>query len=62
MAKCLYFIFRYLSTVVGERNLDMFAFADPGATFKLNDDFEAYIVDRLMAAPSRILFVSYNEQ
>ena len=48
--------------MVRERNLELFSFADPGATFKLNDDFEAYVVKRLMDAPSRILFLPHNEQ
>ncbi|KAK1352099.1 hypothetical protein POM88_053813 [Heracleum sosnowskyi] len=35
------------SKVHGNENLDLFAFCDPGATFTLNIEFEAYLFNRL---------------
>ncbi|XP_074327169.1 uncharacterized protein LOC141665084 [Apium graveolens] len=52
----------YLQTKVRKRkHSDMFAFIDPSATFKLNDDFQNYIIARMRSGPSRIFLLPHNE-
>ncbi|XP_074342473.1 uncharacterized protein LOC141680040 [Apium graveolens] len=52
----------YLQTKVRKRkHSDMFAFLDPSATFKLNDDFQNYIIARMRSGPSRIFLLPQNE-
>ncbi|KAL8113768.1 hypothetical protein AgCh_020895 [Apium graveolens] len=54
---------RYLYTEVRKRKLsEMYAFVDPAATFKLNDDFEAYIVERMNTGDSLIFLMPHNEK
>ncbi|KAK1362597.1 hypothetical protein POM88_047071 [Heracleum sosnowskyi] len=52
----------YLHSKVHENdNLDLFAFCDPGATFTLNSDFEAYLFNRLREGnPDRLFFFPHN--
>ncbi|XP_074355676.1 uncharacterized protein LOC141695319 [Apium graveolens] len=52
----------YLYTEVRKRKRsDMYAFVDPAATFKLNDDFEAYIIEGMNTGDSRIFLMPHNE-
>ncbi|KAK1372924.1 hypothetical protein POM88_029117 [Heracleum sosnowskyi] len=42
---------------------ETFAFIDPGSTFNLNGDFEAYIVNRLKEGnPDRLFFLPHNQK
>ena len=45
------------------QKLETFAFFDPGDTFKLNDGFKHYVVNRLMEGNvDRILFMPHNHK
>lgn len=47
----------------GTYESDTFAFIDPGSTFKLNDEFERYIVKRLKEGNAdRIFFLPHNQK
>lgn len=57
-------IYRNLHTMIRkDRELsETFAFLDPGVTFKLNDDFQRYFVNRLMDGNvGRVFFLPHNE-
>lgn len=61
--KCLYFLCRYLHTKFIETNQsDMYAFIDPAATYKLNEDFERYVIGRMKSGSSRIFLMPHNEK
>ncbi|XP_074351636.1 uncharacterized protein LOC141690763 [Apium graveolens] len=47
--------------ILKANKMDLYVSIDPGATYKLNDDFEAYIVTRLKEGPSRLFFMPHNE-
>ena len=45
------------------KNIDKFAFCDPNPAFKLNADFEDYIVERLAKGDAdRIFFLPHNHK
>ncbi|KAK1383971.1 hypothetical protein POM88_021706 [Heracleum sosnowskyi] len=52
----------YLHSKVHENdNLDLFAFCDPGATFTLNSEFEAYLFNHLKEGnPDRLFLLPHN--
>ncbi|KAK1397374.1 hypothetical protein POM88_007237 [Heracleum sosnowskyi] len=52
----------YLHSKVHENdNLDLFAFCDPGATFTLNNEFEAYLFNHLKEGnPDRLFLLPHN--
>ncbi|KAL8123712.1 hypothetical protein AgCh_011634 [Apium graveolens] len=53
---------RNLETEVRKRkHSEMFAFLDPSATFKLNDDFQNYIIAMMRSGASRIFLMPHNE-
>ena len=59
------FFGRHLHAEISEKPelAETFAFIDPGSTYKLNHDFEAYIVDRLKEGnPDRLFFMPHNQE
>lgn len=56
---------RYLHREISHRPelAETFAFIDPGSTFYLNAEFEAYIVKRLKKGnPDRLFFLPHNQK
>ncbi|KAK1381491.1 hypothetical protein POM88_028235 [Heracleum sosnowskyi] len=52
----------YLHTEIQKKKqTDLYAFIDPAATFKLNDHFESYVIERMKSGPSKIFLMPHNE-